>query len=90
MTTRIIQHERNITYFITFTCFKWLNLFEITNLFDDIYKWLDVVTNSENKLLGYVIMPNHLNALILLRGELNTKHADDTDAADKNGFFKDK
>ncbi|MFI5171820.1 MAG: transposase, partial [Chitinophagales bacterium] len=72
MATRTLQTEKNITFFITFTCFKWLNLFDLTNLYDDIYKWFDVVTKLENKLLGYVIMPNHLHALILLRDELNT------------------
>jgi hypothetical protein len=28
------------TWFITFTCYNWLPLFEITQSYDLVYKWL--------------------------------------------------
>lgn len=67
MTTRIKQTETDISYLTTFTCYKWMPLFELTNLYDNIYKWFDIIVESGNSLLGYVIMPNHLHALILFR-----------------------
>ena len=51
-------------YFITFTCQHWLPLFEITNSYDTVYKWFDYLFTKGHKLKGYVILPNHLHALI--------------------------
>lgn len=62
----------NTTYFVTFTCYKWLPLFEITNLYDDIYKWFDLLNKEENFILGYVILPNHLHAPIRLSSHSRT------------------
>ena len=54
------------TYFITITCFSWLRLFEISNTYDCIYKWFNVLRKKGHYINGYVIMPNHLHALISL------------------------
>ena len=54
----------NGTYFITITCFSWLHLFEISNAYDCIYKWFNVLRKNGHYVNGYVIMPNHLHALI--------------------------
>ena len=51
-------------YFITFTCQDWLSLFEITNSYDTVYKWFDNLKTKGHYIKGYVIMPNHLHALI--------------------------
>jgi REP element-mobilizing transposase RayT len=51
-------------YFITFTCHKWLPLFEITNSYDVVYKWFDYLKSKGHYIVGYVIMPNHVHALI--------------------------
>ena len=51
-------------YFITFTCQQWLPLFEITNSYDTVYKWFDYLNTKGHKVKDYVIMPNHLHALI--------------------------
>ena len=51
-------------YFITFTCFKWLPLIQITNSYDLIYKWFDILKTNGNPVLGYVIMPNHVHLLM--------------------------
>ena len=52
------------TYFITITCFSWLHLFEISNAYDCVYKWFNVLRKGGHYINGYVIMPNHLHALI--------------------------
>ncbi len=51
-------------YFITFTCQDWLSLFEITKSYDKVYKWFDHLKTKGHYVKGYVIMPNHLHALI--------------------------
>jgi len=51
-------------YFITFTCYKWLPLIEQTRSFDLVYKWFDYLKTQGHSITGYVIMPNHIHALI--------------------------
>lgn len=64
MWIRTTKTDTNTTYFVTFTCYKWLQLFEITQLYDNIYLWFNKLTEKGNYILGYVIMPNHLHFLI--------------------------
>ncbi len=52
------------TYFITITCFRWLHLFEISDAYDCVYNWFNVLRKNGHYINGYVIMPNHLHALI--------------------------
>ncbi len=52
------------TYFITVTCFNWLHLFEITKGYECVYKWFNSLRKNGHYINGYVIMPNHLHALI--------------------------
>jgi REP element-mobilizing transposase RayT len=54
-------------YFITFTCCEWLPLIEMTNSYDLVYKWFDYLRSCGHHIIGYVIMPNHLHALIAFR-----------------------
>ena len=56
--------EMDGTYFITITCFRWLSLFEITNGYDLVYTWFDYLKEKGHYINGYVIMPNHLHALV--------------------------
>jgi REP element-mobilizing transposase RayT len=51
-------------YFLTFTNYKWLPLFAATNSYDLIYKWFDILRSKGHHIIGYVIMPNHVHALI--------------------------
>jgi REP element-mobilizing transposase RayT len=53
-------------WLITFTCFQWKPLFELTNAYDAVYKWFDYLTDKKAAIIGYVIMPNHLHALLYL------------------------
>ena len=51
-------------YFITFTCYKWLQLIEYTNGYDIVYSWFDYLKTQNHDIIGYVIMPNHLHLMI--------------------------
>ena len=59
--------ERGI-YFITFTCYRWLPLLQLTNSYDAVYKWFDYLPSKGHCMVGYVIMPNHLHALLYYGG----------------------
>jgi REP element-mobilizing transposase RayT len=56
-------------YFSTFTCHNWYPLIDITNSYDKVYKWFDIFTSYGNAINGYVIMPNHLHALLYYNGQ---------------------
>jgi REP element-mobilizing transposase RayT len=60
------KHEQqdNSFYFITFTCFKWLPLFEKADAYNAVYKWFDWLHINNVHVTGYVIMPNHIHSLI--------------------------
>lgn len=51
-------------YSITFTCARWLHLFSITNSYSSVYKWFDYLKLQRHYINGYVIMPNHVHAVI--------------------------
>jgi REP element-mobilizing transposase RayT len=52
-------------YFITFTILGWQKIFINDKYCSLVYKWLDYMRhNYGNKIFGYVIMPNHIHALI--------------------------
>jgi REP element-mobilizing transposase RayT len=59
--------ENDGVYFITFTCARWLHLFELANAYDVVYKWFDHLKSKGHYIVGYVIMPNHVHALIGFR-----------------------
>jgi REP element-mobilizing transposase RayT len=60
------KHDQlpNSYYFITFTCYKWLQLFREANAYDAVYKWFDSLYKNNSFVTGYVIMPNHVHALL--------------------------
>ncbi|MEO6232115.1 MAG: hypothetical protein ABJB11_23710 [Ferruginibacter sp.] len=64
------------TYFVSFTCVKWMNLFDITDSYDLVYKWFDVLKSEHNAdVVAFVIMPNHLHLIIHFQNkgfDLNT------------------
>src|ERR1043165_2020232 len=64
MPIKLTQPENIQTYFCTFTCLHWLPLFFITDLYDEIYKWFNILIQRQNEIEGFVIMPNHLHLLI--------------------------
>ena len=54
-------------FFITFTCWKWMNLFQLTHTYDAIYNWFDILRSKDHYIAAYVIMPNHLHGLFGFR-----------------------
>ena len=75
MTVRTNYNHTPGLYFITFTCFNWLPLFEKTNAYDTIYKWFQSLREKKISVTAYVIMPNHLHCILFLPNEsysLNT------------------
>jgi|SRR5436190_8030673 DNA phosphorothioation-dependent restriction protein DptG len=64
MPVRSTIHGSEDTLFITFTCFQWLPLIELTNGYDLVYKWFNHSKSQGHLVVGYVVMPNHVHALI--------------------------
>lgn len=67
MSVRRQASENNGIYFITFTCARWLPLFQITNGYQLVYNWFNYLTTKGNYIIGYVIMPDHVHAVIAFR-----------------------
>jgi REP element-mobilizing transposase RayT len=75
MTIKRTISETQGIFFVTFTCYKWLNLFSIANSYDIVYNWFDVLLANGHKIIGFVIMPNHVHAIIAIyssKQSLNT------------------
>jgi REP element-mobilizing transposase RayT len=71
------QHQlTDDTWFITFTCYSWIALFEITQGYDNVYNWLKLIDDQYKiKTVAFVIMPNHVHLLLQItnkRVKLNT------------------
>jgi REP element-mobilizing transposase RayT len=64
MTVKRAIAETDGVYFITFTCYQWRPLIALVDGCDLIYKWFDHLKSKGHYIAGYVIMPNHVHALI--------------------------
>ncbi len=64
MAVKYKHSEEFTTYFVTFTCYKWIPLFEITKSFDLVYNWFNILKEDGIDIVGYVIMPNHVHTII--------------------------
>lgn len=64
MPTHKAQKETEVVFYITITCYNWISLFEVTDFYREIYKWFTILKSKGNQINGYVIMPNHLHALV--------------------------
>jgi hypothetical protein len=51
-------------FFITFTCAHWIPLFEITNGYHFVYKFFDTLKSNGHFINAYVIMPDHVHAIL--------------------------
>jgi REP element-mobilizing transposase RayT len=55
----------NSIYFITFTILGWKSVFTSDKYCSLVYKWFDyLIDKYQNKIYGYVIMPNHIHLLL--------------------------
>lgn len=66
MSTHRIHDLKQATYFVTFTCFKWLPLIDSAKAYPAFDKWFAYLNSKHASVLGYVIMPNHFHGLIFL------------------------
>ena len=64
MTVRNKIYYPDGIYFITFTCARWIPLFSITNGYQAVYNWFNYLTSQGHYIAGYVIMPDHVHAII--------------------------
>jgi len=64
MTVKKKYSKCDTFYYITFTCFQWISLFEITGLYDFIYNWFQKLALRKVYLSCFVIMPNHIHLLV--------------------------
>ncbi|WP_435353249.1 transposase [Emticicia sp. SJ17W-69] len=69
MAVKLRQDQREAIYFVTFTCHRWLPLFEETQLYGNIYGWLKILKEQGIKTVAYVLMPNHLHCMLYLPKE---------------------
>lgn len=70
MAIRTTHQITDSTWFITFTCYNWIPLFEITESYDLVYNWLKLADlKYKIKTLAFVIMPNHVHLLLYLTDE---------------------
>ncbi len=51
-------------YFCTFTCYEWMHLFEMTNSYDIVYSWFNILKKGKIEVVGYVNMPNHVHCIL--------------------------
>jgi REP element-mobilizing transposase RayT len=72
MSTKAAIPNNDGVYFITFTCYQWLPLFDISQGYDIAYQWFDHLKNKGHHIVGYVIMPNHIHALIAFTNSRTT------------------
>lgn len=67
MAIKTIHDTTDKTWFITFTCFNWIPLFQITDSYNLVYQWLNLIKEKYSiDTTAFVIMPNHVHAIIHL------------------------
>ncbi|OAQ38403.1 hypothetical protein A5893_13305 [Pedobacter psychrophilus] len=72
MAIKTIHDTTNKTWFITFTCFNWIPLFQVTNSYDLIYNWFNLIKEKYSiNTSAFVIMPNHIHAILHLNTSNN-------------------
>jgi len=64
MSVKKLHTNYDTFYYITFTCLRWISLFEITGFYDFVYGWFEILRKFNVYNCGYVIMPNHLHMLV--------------------------
>ncbi|MFC2126462.1 transposase, partial [Bacteroidota bacterium] len=64
MSKHTLHFKKEVFYFITITCYKWINLINKTDLYPKIYDWFDILTQNSCFISAYVLMPNHFHFLL--------------------------
>ena len=66
MSVKTSQDNDHTVFFCAFTCFNWINLFEITSFYTEIYKWFDILVQKGCRIVAFVIMPNHCHFIVFI------------------------
>lgn len=64
VSVRKLQRTDGAVFYCTFTCWAWLPLIERTLTYDRVYNWMHIARGKGFRVLGYVIMPNHVHLLL--------------------------
>ncbi len=64
MAVRKLQHREGGVYFCTFTCWGWLPLIQRADAYEAVYRWMWIAHRKGCRLVGHVIMPNHVHLLV--------------------------
>ncbi len=54
-------------FFCTFTCFRWLPMIDRVSMYEWMHDWFRRLHAEGERMVGYVIMPNHLHILLLVQ-----------------------
>jgi REP element-mobilizing transposase RayT len=77
MPIRKTIQEKDGVYFITFTCARWLPLFKIVDSYNSVYRWFDILKKAGHYIIGFVIMPSHIHAIIAFNLNIFVFHLPD-------------
>lgn len=67
MSVKTTHSTENVLHFCSFTCFKWISLFELVNGYDCVYKWFTYLKERKDVgVVSFVIMPNHVHVILHL------------------------
>lgn len=70
MSTRTSHNSEATLFYITFTCYQWLPLFQLCNGYDLVYKWFEYLKEKYAiKTTAYTIMPNHVQYMLFFPGD---------------------
>lgn len=70
MGVRVKNFFHDAVYFVTITACEWQKVFEYPECRELVYKWFDYQkTHYQNKIHGYVIMPNHIHFILYISKE---------------------
>src|SRR5690349_5165362 len=65
MSTRTTHNSEASLFYITFTCYKWLPLFQLCNGYECVYKWFNCLKNKYNiQTTAFTILPNHVHCIL--------------------------
>jgi putative transposase len=64
MSVKTVFGDEDKLFYITFTCYEWHPLIELTDSYDLVYKWFKYLKANNIEVIGYVIMPNHVHCML--------------------------
>jgi REP element-mobilizing transposase RayT len=66
MAIKVSHSSDYALHLVTFTCFQWINLFDLASGYEFVYKWFEYLWRKQITVVSYVIMPNHVHLILCL------------------------